>query len=149
MLEQAQIALETWEGILRATGGAIGVDDGNKAFWYFLDFKFSNDTWKYKTANELPGELHARNFDDKIHPLARLDPSLARETLGIFLAMDGNQRAQTEHLKNKARIYAEQLRTGIISKRHAWYSYTAAFSKTLEYPMEAIDISYEGWEDII
>ena len=63
--------------------------------------------------------------------------------------MDGNQRAQTEHLKTKARIYAEQLRTGVISKRHAWYSYTAAFSKTLEYPMEAIDISYDGWQGII
>ena len=149
VLDQAQNALTTWEGILRATGGAIGVDDSNKAFWYFLDFKFSNDIWKYKKVDDLPGELHARNFDDRIYPLARLDPSLARETLGIFLAMDGNQRAQTEHLKTKARIYAEQLRTGVISKRHAWYSYTAAFSKTLEYPMEAIDISYERWEDII
>ena len=93
--------------------------------------------------HDLPGELHARNFDEKIYPLARLDPSLARETLGIFLAMDGNQRAQTEHLKNKARIYSEQIRTGLISKRHAWYSYTSAFSKPLEYPMEAIEFSYK------
>ena len=74
---------------------------------------------------------------------------MARETLGIFLAMDGNQRAQIEHLKFKARVYSDQLRTGVISKRHAWYSYTAAFSKTLEYPMEAIDISYDEWEEII
>ena len=34
VLEQAQIALETWEGILRATGGGIGVEDGNKAFYH-------------------------------------------------------------------------------------------------------------------
>ena len=38
VLYQAQDALDTWEGILRATGGAIVVEDGNKAFWYFLDF---------------------------------------------------------------------------------------------------------------
>ena len=63
--------------------------------------------------------------------------------------MDGNQRAQIEYLKSKARTYSEQLRTGVISKRHDWYSYTAAFSKTLEYPMEAIDIPYSDWQDII
>ena len=63
--------------------------------------------------------------------------------------MDGNQISQTKHLEIKARIYSDQLRTGVISKRHAWYSYTEAFSKTVEYPMEAIDISYEDWEDII
>jgi len=99
--------------------------------------------------HDLPGELHARNFDEKIHLLSCLNPSLARETLGIFLAMDSNQRAQSEHLKTKARIYLEQLRTGVIYKIHVWYSYTAAFSKILEYPMEEIDISYEDWEDII
>ena len=149
VLQQAQTALNTWEGILRATGGAIGVNDGNKAFWYFLDFKFTANEWKYKNSVELPGELVARNYDNSICPLARLNPSIARETLGIFLAMDGNQRAQIEYLKSKARTYAEQLRTGVISKRHAWYSYTAAFSKTLEYPMEAIDIPYNDWQDII
>jgi len=119
VLQQAQTALDTWEGILRATGGAIGVEDGDKAFWYFLDFKFTANEWKYKNSQDLPGELVARNFDDTICPLARLNPSIARETLGIFLAMDGNQRAQIEYLKSKARTYSEQLRTGVISKRHA------------------------------
>jgi len=59
-----------------------------------------------KKVEDLSGELNSRNFDDRIYPLARLDPSLARETLGIFLAMEGNQRSQTEQLKNKSRIYA-------------------------------------------
>ena len=92
VLHQAQYALDTWEGILRATGGDIGVEDENKAFWYFLDFKFIANDWKYKDTQDLPGELVARNFDDTICPLARLNPSIARETLGIFLAIDGNQR---------------------------------------------------------
>ena len=69
VLQQAQTALNTWEGILRATGGAIGVNDGNKAFWYFLDFKFTANEWKYKNSVELPGELVARNYDNSICPL--------------------------------------------------------------------------------
>jgi len=65
------------------------------------------------------------------------------------MAMDGNQRAHIEYLKSKAITYSEKLRTGVISKWHAWYSYTTSFSKTLVYPMEAIDIPYDNWQEII
>jgi len=94
LLKQAQTALCTWEGILRATGGAIGVEDGNKDLWYFLDFKFNANKLKYNNSQELPGELVASSVDDTICTPARLNPSISRETLGKFLAMDGNQRAQ-------------------------------------------------------
>ena len=63
--------------------------------------------------------------------------------------MDGNCRTQVKMLQQKARIYSEQLRTGVINHQHAWYSYEAAFSKTLEYPMEACCISLTQWESII
>ena len=148
-LRKAQEAMNTWEGILRATGGAIGVNDDTKAFWYFLDFKFIKGKWKYKNKEELPGKLQVRNQKDITTNLARLEPSMARETLGVFMAMDGNQREQKNQLMKKARLYNEQLRTGVITRQHAWYSYTASFSKTLEYPMEAIDMSKEEWDDIL
>ena len=63
--------------------------------------------------------------------------------------MDGNQVAQYNNLKKKAAIYGEQLRIGHIDQHHAWYSYTGVFSKTLEYPMEAINLSLEQWDSIL
>ena len=148
-LHKAQQAITTWEGLIRSTGGAIGTEDDMKAFWYMLDFKFENGKWRYTKKQEQSGRIKATNLDGEWAEICRLEPSQARETLGIHLAMDGNQREQIKHLKNKARIYAEQLRTGIISKNRAWYSYTAGFAKTLEYPMEAIDLSKEEWDSIV
>ena len=149
VLQTAQKALDTWEGTLGATGGAIGADDGNKAFWYFLDFKFWNGKWRYLEKDKLLGDLWVKNYDGKRVQLNRIEPDEARETLGIFIAMDGNRHKQIEYLQQKARIYKEQLRTGVIEKRHAWYSYTASFSKILEYPMEAIDLTRKEWDGII
>ena len=148
-LGKAQEAMDTWEGILRATGGVIGVNDDTKAFWYFLDFKFAKGQWKYKNKEDLPGTLQVRSQQGTATNLARLEPSMARETLGVFMAMDGNQREQKHRLMEKARLYNEQLRTGVITRQHAWYSYTTSFSKTLEYPMEAIDMSKGDWDDIL
>ena len=149
VLKTAQAAMDTWEGTLNATGGAIGAEDGNKAFWYFLDFQFQNGKWHYMNKKSLPGKLWVRNYDGRKVQLNRLEPNEARETLGIFIAMDGDKSKQIDFLQQKARIYNEQLRTGAIEKRHAWYSYTASFSKILEYPMEAIDLSLEDWDGII
>ena len=149
VLKRAQETITLWEGTLSATGGAIGAEDGNKAFWYFLDFQFKKGKWVYKKKEELPGDLWVKNFDGKSVRLNRLEAKEARETLGIFIAMDGNRNKQVEFLQHKARIYNEQLRTGVIERRHAWYSYTASFSRILEYPMEAIDLSRDEWESII
>ena len=45
VLQESQEALDTWEGSLRDTGGAIGADDESKAFWYFLDFAHKEPGW--------------------------------------------------------------------------------------------------------
>ena len=149
VLSEAQRAVTTWEGILGATGGAIGANDDGKAFWYFLDYQFIRKEWKYKSSAELPGQLWVKNFDGRILPITRLEPDEARETLGIMIAMDGNQNAQFDNLRKKAKIYGEQLRTGFIDRYHAWYSYISVFSKTLEYPMEAINLSKDQWDLIL
>ena len=149
VLAEAQQAVNTWEGILRATGGAIGANNDTKAFWYFLDFTFVGKKWEYKSLEQLQGQLLIRNYDGRNLPITRLEPKEARETLGIMIAMDGNQVAQFNCLRQKAKIYGEQLRTGYIDRHHAWYSYTGVFSKTLEYPMEAINLSLDQWDLIV
>ena len=101
VLTEAQQAVNTWEGILRATGGAIGADNEDKAFWYFLDYKFVGKRWECKSFDQLPGQLWVRNYDGRNLPITRLEPKEARETLGIMIAMDGNQLAQFKCLRRK------------------------------------------------
>ena len=138
--------LRHWEGGLRATGGALRVD---KSYWYLIDFKWCSNSWQYASKTDVPGDIHVRDADDTIKKLTRLEPYEARETLGIFIAMDGNQEAQVEHLRNKANLFAEQIRTGFVSKEEAWHSLHTTIMKTLEYPMEAINLTKPQWDYVM
>jgi hypothetical protein len=49
-----QDMLDHWDGLLRATGGAL---EKQKSYWYLLDYKRSNGTWCYKSPAEVAGAL--------------------------------------------------------------------------------------------
>jgi hypothetical protein len=127
-----------WEGCLRATGGALRVD---KSCWYLIDFKWRNNRWHYVSKTDLPGDILVPDADGQTKILPRLDPHKANETLGIHIAMDGNQRAEVEGMRNKTAAFAEKIRTGFIQKDEAWHALHLTIMKTLEYPMEAINLS--------
>ena len=44
---------------------------------------------------------------------------------------------------------AEYLRTSRVEKRKAWYTFTAVFLKTIEYPMEGTRLTKPQWEKVI
>jgi hypothetical protein len=49
-----------------------------------------------------------------------MEPSQGEVTLGVSIAMDGNNRDENNYLSDKAMEYAVQLRTGSINKKDAW-----------------------------
>jgi hypothetical protein len=54
-LPLTQEGVDTWEGGLKATGGALVP---NKSHWYLIDFVWKNNEWKYVlTANVVPADL--------------------------------------------------------------------------------------------
>jgi len=65
--ESIQDIIDTWEGTLKATGGAIRPD---KSFAYLLSFKFkSNGDYKYKSVAETDIELSVCNeFGERERP---------------------------------------------------------------------------------
>jgi hypothetical protein len=81
--------------------------------------------------------------------LRQLEPSQGKITLGISIAMDGNNRDKKENLLDKTIEYADQLQSGAINKKDAWYSFTSSFMKTIEYPMEAVSFSEDDWDKIL
>jgi hypothetical protein len=77
-LSNSQQCVDWWVSLLAATGGGLRVD---KSFWVFLDFTFSNGGWKYRSAQQLIGQLFATHFDGQRMSLRRLSPLKAKSPL--------------------------------------------------------------------
>lgn len=81
--------------------------------------------------------------------LKRMDVSEAENTLGVFLAMDGNQRRQFLFLKGEAVKFGEQIRSSKCDKNTALYTYNSCFMKSMEYCMTTTNFSESQWNEIL
>jgi hypothetical protein len=96
LVHEMQEVVDMWEGGLRASGGALAA---TKSYWFLIHFVFENNRWRYAWINETPGDLTIRDIPGTGRvDLNRLEVHEAKETLGVFIAMNGNQTAQTHEL---------------------------------------------------
>ena len=114
-----------------------------------IDYQHIGNRWVYRSINHLPGEITVKVSVDSRESLLRLEPNQAKETLGIFVSMDGNTKDQTHHPLSKTRQMAEYLRILRVEKREVWYTFTADFLKRIEYLMEATRLTKTQWETLI
>ena len=63
--------------------------------------------------------------------------------------MDINAKDQIHYILSKIRQMAEHLRTPRVGKREAWYIFTVAFLKIIEYSMEATQLKKPQTEKVI
>jgi hypothetical protein len=110
LVREMQKVVDTWEGGIRASGGALVP---SKSYWFLIHFIFENNQWRYARIEETPGNITIRDTPDNGRvTLERLEIDEARETLGVFIGMNGNQKDQTQALWEKAIKWADQVRTG-------------------------------------
>ena len=50
-LAEVQRVIDTWQGGLHATGGALAPE---KSYWYWIGFRWHRGQWQYQTADDLP-----------------------------------------------------------------------------------------------
>lgn len=105
-----QKALDMWEGGLRATGGTLVP---SKSYWYLIDFKWVNKQWTYVTKKDSPEILILRTSKRNRTVLRRLNPDESKETLGVYLAVDGNNNQTINKLKNKVIKFGDQIKQEI------------------------------------
>jgi hypothetical protein len=141
-----QLAMDTWEGGLKATCGAIVPE---KTFWYLIDFSWQSGQWKYKTISECPAKIEIKDIKGVRKELQRYEVHNAQETLGVFLAPDGNLMKQIEKMKNAAIKWADCMRSGRISHDDAWLSFYSTIWKTLLYPLPALNLNKETYNKIM
>ncbi len=141
-----QNAVNTWEGGLKATCGAIVPE---KTFWYLVDFKWNSGRWVYKSLEECPGSIYINDVDGNRKELRCCEIDDAQETLGVHLAPDGNHRQQVHRMKEMAIHWADCMWTGCIPKDNTWLAYPSTIWKSISYPLPALNLSKEDCDKIM
>lgn len=79
----------------------------------------------------------------------RININQAEETLGVWIAPDGNTNTQFQKLLDKALLWADQMRAGLIKKEESWIALTSTIWRTLCYPLNALNLTVEQCERIM
>ena len=72
-------------------GGMIAPD---KSKWFLIDSKWTGSDYVYRSLEETPGEIILLDRNGIRITLERLDVSMAAESLGVWIAMDGNHERE-------------------------------------------------------
>ena len=151
LLREMQEVLHNWEGGLHATGGALS---HKKCYWYSISFKWNKKKmeWEYETIDETPGEISIQDPDGAPgdqKAITRLEVNQARETLGLWVAMNGDQTQQKQALKEKIEKWASKIKTKQLTTTEAWLSLQGGIAKGIGYPVAATCLSKRDCQDIM
>jgi hypothetical protein len=69
--------------------------------------------------NQLPGSLTLKDHSQTTIELTRLEVHEAREALGLWITMDGNQTSQIAAIQKKIVNWADNIRTKQLTKTEA------------------------------
>jgi hypothetical protein len=118
IISDMQRMLDHWADGLRATGGALVPA---QSYWYGIDFKWNQKkvNWEYKSIAELPGSLILRDHLQQPTTLRRMEVTQAKETLGLWIAADGNQIAQMQVLWLLVERWIDKICTKQLTKTEA------------------------------
>ena len=136
-----QEAINRWEGGLKTTGGAIVP---SKSWVYPIDFKFdSKGKPEYKSMEEIEQTYSVLDKDNNSQLLQRYEAHIGKETLGVFLAPDGNNKAAKLGLEKKAKIWRDNINAGHLTPTLAWHAANTTIMKSLEYPLPALTLTFD------
>ena len=128
-----------WEYLLRTTGGAIETSD-TKTDWVRRAFDWHNGEWKLKKKDE-EQTMRVRNYTGQEVVIKQLEPTDARETLGVMQSADGNEKAQVDKMISKIDKWKDNIWNSSITRTQARIAIDATIGKTLDYPLPATAIS--------
>ena len=145
LIPTAQKGLTLWEQLLRTTGGAI---DPQKSDWSILQFHWTHGQSSIKKQKS-KHKLTVRNKQGLIQPLKQISPSTARETLGCWIAIDGNKKKQRKVLLQKAKRWGQRLQVSFLSKQDAILGFRTTIMMSLKYPLLAASLDKQECASIM
>ena len=112
LVKLTQEELDLWETLIRSTGGAIV---GEKSDYTVINWVWRNGKPYYEPIKS-ETVMTVRNEHGEKETLEHLPTHTARRTLGVWQAADGNERKQTEVMKEKIRTWASSIVKSSLSK---------------------------------
>jgi hypothetical protein len=85
----------------------------------------------------MPGNITLPDANGQEYVVAIEDVYTAFESLGVWLALDGNQDKLKEVLTETLHVFGSQVSTSKCSKNDALYTYNNSFMASMQYPMIA------------
>ena len=145
--EAMQEAIHRWEGGLKATGGAIRPD---KSWVYPIGFKFdAGGKWSYDTTVKEHYNFQVKDHNEVMRTMPTFNPSEGKETLGVYLAPDGNNKEMIEYLKGKATEWSDLVRTGHLNRKDARQALDTTIMKSIEYCLPAMTLTSKECQQIM
>jgi len=129
--DEMQCSVDHWEGLLRATGGALVP---TKCFWYLIDFQFNNNKWNYVNKSQLPGEITINDDRQNWVAIPRLETNKACRTLGVRLAPDGNWETELQYLLSVTSDWKVCMAAARLTPSDAMFSLKNVVLRKLNYP---------------
>jgi hypothetical protein len=129
LLTTANHNTDIWARMLWISGGNLNPD---KCFFYWLQPEYNHSAGRiqYASTKRAPGTISIRNpATNERKNLTRVEPHLAKRTLGTMLAPDGNVRTQMQVCYDKASQFIGKIKHSKLPKHAKW---TAVTSSSLE-----------------
>jgi hypothetical protein len=92
-------------------------------------------------AYSTPGSLRIKDHQRINTLIERLKVDEARQTLGLWITMNGNQNRQELELIATVLEWANKIRTKQLARTEAWLSLRMGIAKALQYPLAATNMS--------
>ena len=143
--EALQQSVDHWEGLIKATGGALSVD---KCRWWAIDFEWTpGGAWKLK--KNVPINLTAIDHRGQRNPIEQLATNQAFETLGVHLSPNGDDKASIEALMTHASHWSEKLKKSFLQSAETATAVTTTIMKKVEYPLTALTLAEKDCDKIM
>jgi len=134
-----QAALDLWNQVLSTTRGTLVPE---KSFWYSIDFKWTSGRWKQYITQEMANKhLMMNDHQDQLQLQAKLLPSEARRTLGVYFAPNGNNQLQEQILLAKTWEWVENIKVAHLDWMVAWLNIMTTLIQQIYYTLPAMTLS--------
>jgi hypothetical protein len=135
LFEAATTNTKIWSSLLWLSGGNL---NSSKCFYYYIQprYNFKRMNTEYIKEKKAPGQLTLFNHATSIATsMERLEPSIARRTLGVILAPNGDCKQQIRTSINKANVFLGKIKHSKLSNQAKWTEITSIMEPEVQYPL--------------
>jgi len=127
-----QDLVTNWEGLLRATSGALVPD---KCFWYLINQWWEKDHWWYINTHEAPVHLQVADATGQLTQIPQLEPSKAHQTLGVCITPGRNLQIEFDYFYSVTKDWQAKMSKAKLTHNDAQFSLQCTILQKLVYPL--------------